>query len=246
MKSIIWKTRIDGMLLDILIPKQSNGWALINCPGLPSSPDSSKLKKFAEKGFYIFNLRYKGTWESEGEFLEVSPVNDVALVIDLIKKRKIKEIYGKTILKLPNLKISIIGSSFGGSVALCCSNLKVDSIIAICPVINFKSLSKHHILNLKGFLKEAYGNCYRFNDIKFDKMLNSEILSPANYINSKTSTLIIQGLQDKTINPNGVINFYNSITNKNKKLILVKNGGHLSTSDLSSKISRIYTWLNEI
>ena len=77
-------------------------------------------------------------------------------------------------------------------------------------------------------------------------MLNSEILSPANYINSKTSTLIIQGLQDQIINPNGVINFYNSITNKNKKLILVKNGGHLSTSDLSSKISRIYTWLNEI
>ena len=88
MKSIIWKTRIDGMLLDILIPKQSNGWALINCPGLPSSPDSSRLNKFAEIGFYIFNLRYKGTWESEGEFLEVSPVNDVALVIDLIKKRR--------------------------------------------------------------------------------------------------------------------------------------------------------------
>jgi esterase/lipase len=161
----------------------------------------------------------------------------------LIKKGQFKEIYGNTILKLPKLKISIIGSSFGGSVALCCSSLKVDSIIAICPVINFKAINKD-LLNLKRFLKEAYGNCYRFNDLKFTKLINSEILSPTNYI--KTPVLLIQGLQDKTINPNSVTSFYKSITNKNKKLIIIKNGGHLSTSDLSSNLSRVYTWLNSL
>src|SRR5664279_2824021 len=56
--------------------------AIILCDGMPSIPRKQPLAEFlSSKGYWVFYPRYRGAWESGGEFLERSPHLDILDVI---------------------------------------------------------------------------------------------------------------------------------------------------------------------
>jgi hypothetical protein len=61
---------------------------IILCDGLPSIPRKQSLaESLAAKGFWVIYPRYRGTWESDGEFLEKSPHEDVLELLDELPAR---------------------------------------------------------------------------------------------------------------------------------------------------------------
>src|ERR1700690_1536481 len=56
---------------------------IILCDGMPSIPRKQPLAEFlARKGYWVFYPRYRGAWESGGEFLRRSPHLDILDVVD--------------------------------------------------------------------------------------------------------------------------------------------------------------------
>jgi hypothetical protein len=52
--------------------------AIILCDGMPSIPRKQPLAEFlSAKGYWVFYPRYRGAWESGGEFLARSPHLDI-------------------------------------------------------------------------------------------------------------------------------------------------------------------------
>src|SRR5579864_1047805 len=64
---------------------------IILCDGMPSLPRKQSLSEFlAAKGFWVIYPRYRGAWESGGEFLERSPHEDILDITDDLPKKSKK------------------------------------------------------------------------------------------------------------------------------------------------------------
>src|SRR3989338_5923132 len=86
MRTVIFSGRTrfaKEIIAEFWMPKKASGKAIILCDGCPSLPNKKLLAEFfARKGYWVFHMRYRGTWESAGEFLKKSPalaVDDVIL-----------------------------------------------------------------------------------------------------------------------------------------------------------------------
>ncbi len=112
--------------------------AIILCDGMPSIPRKQALVEFlAGKGYWVFYPRWRGAWESGGQFLERSPHEDILDVVDELRK-PIKELaFGETFHCSPR-KIFVIGGSFGGAASILCSlDERITKVIANCPVVDW-------------------------------------------------------------------------------------------------------------
>ena len=97
------RTRFGGNILTEFLPplRVGSGRAgrdkvIVLCDGMPSIPRKQELAEFlARKGYWVFYPRYRGSWESGGEFLERSPHLDILAVVDGLN-REIRELaFGK-------------------------------------------------------------------------------------------------------------------------------------------------------
>src|SRR6201993_2311354 len=136
----MFRTRFRNEILAEFLPSaraRKKQQLIILCDGMPSIPRKQPLAEFiARKGFWVLYPRYRGAWESDGEFLARSPHEDVLDVISGFSK-PIKELaFGKEFEVSPN-EVFVIGGSFGGAVALLCSmDSRVKKVIANCPVVD--------------------------------------------------------------------------------------------------------------
>ena len=85
---------------------------------MPSIPRKQPLSEFlAGKGFWVIYPRYRGAWESGGEFLAKSPHEDVLDILDELP-RELEEIaFGRRFRLSPD-RVFVIGESFGGAAAI--------------------------------------------------------------------------------------------------------------------------------
>src|SRR5512142_678992 len=120
----MFRTRFKREILAEFLPparprKQQR--VIILCEGMPSGPRKQPLAQFlAGKGYWVFYPRYRGTWESDGIFLQKSPHEDIRDVIDGLYEG-IREIaFGKEFNVTPD-EIFVIGGSFGGAAAVLAS-----------------------------------------------------------------------------------------------------------------------------
>jgi pimeloyl-ACP methyl ester carboxylesterase len=94
---------------------------IILCDGMPSIPRKQPLAEFlAAKGFWVIYPRYRGAWESGGEFLEKSPHQDILDNLDILDElpKELEEIaFGRRFELSPD-QIFVIGGSFGGAAAI--------------------------------------------------------------------------------------------------------------------------------
>src|SRR3954453_12929609 len=82
---------------------------IILCDGMPGIPRKKNLVQFlASKGYWVFYPRYRGAWESDGEFLARSPHQDILDVIDGFQSAFTESTFGKRFELRPD-EIFVVG-----------------------------------------------------------------------------------------------------------------------------------------
>jgi esterase/lipase len=86
----MFRTRFKQQIVAEFVPParpQGTQQVIILCDGMPSIPHKQPLMEFlAGKGFWVLYPRYRGAWESGGQFLEKSPHEDILDILDELPK----------------------------------------------------------------------------------------------------------------------------------------------------------------
>src|SRR5262250_3161334 len=112
----MFRTRFKGEIVAEFLPParaHKTERAIILCDGMPSIPRKQPLAEFLSvKGYWVFYPRYRGAWESDGEFLERSPHEDILDVISELPRGVKESAFGQR-FSLSPYEVFVIGGSFG-------------------------------------------------------------------------------------------------------------------------------------
>ena len=235
----MFRTRFKKDIVAEFLPpvwKSKKQKVIILCDGMPSVPTKQPLAKFlARRGYWVFYPRWRGTWESGGNFLEKSPVEDIADVITGIRKGHIREgAFGQEFRVAPDA-IFVIGGSFGGAAAIIASlDRRVTKVIANCPVVDWSILGEEQgketsNKSYPAYIRDAFGNGYRLTDRNWNKLLRGDFYNPAHHITELTASKIMMfhAKDDPYIPWKQVDEF---ARRAGIRLNLLSRGGHLSTT----------------
>src|SRR3989344_3616458 len=81
----IFRTRFKkDIVCEFLPPARKSSRVVILCGGMPAytGRKDALMEFFARKGYWVFLPRYRGSWESGGQFLKRSPHEDIIDVIN--------------------------------------------------------------------------------------------------------------------------------------------------------------------
>jgi dipeptidyl aminopeptidase/acylaminoacyl peptidase len=213
---------------------------IVLCDGMPSMPRKQSLMNFlAGKGYWVFYPRYRGSWESSGEFLQKSPHLDILDVVSELPKGVRELAFGKRFELSPD-EIFVIGGSFGGAAALLASlDARVKRVIANCPVVDWAILSKEEKAetsnpNYAAYIREAFGNGYRLSDANWRKLRNGKFYSPVYHAEEidPAKVMMFHAKDDPYVPYQTVAKFADET---GVKLNLFARGGHLSTELIVQK-----------
>ncbi len=233
----ILRTRFaQDIVSEFLSPRKPSRKVIILCSGMPSIPKKDALLRFfSAKGYWVFLPRYRGSWESGGEFLKVSPHQDILDIIDQLP-RGFTDLRSGRKYKLKPEKLFVIGNSFGGPAALLVSNdPRVTKVVAISPVIDWRYPSRDEPpTKLVPFVRDAFGAGYRGWQKHWRKLFTGKFYSPINDPGkvSGQKTLIIHAQDDHSCSIAPVKKFARLTE---CRLTILKSGGHMGGSILMKK-----------
>lgn len=222
------------IVAEFLPPARKSGKVIILCQGVPGAPEKEGLIRFlSDKGYWVIYPRYRGTWESNGSFLEKSPHQDILDIIAELPKG-ITSLWDGKRYKLAPKSIYLLGSSFGGpAVILASSDPAVTKVIALSPVIDWKKQNRttEPLDLLENFVRQAFGSAFRYSLKNWNKLKSGKFYNPMAEIDKidAKKILIIHAKDDKTVDYRTSQKF-SRLTNA--KLVLLPKGGHLSISNL--------------
>ena len=234
----MFRTRFKNEIVAEFLPSARAGKkqkVIILCDGMPSMPRKQALAGFlARKGFWVIYPRYRGAWESEGEFLNKSPHEDIRDMVDELSKGTIREItFGKRFSLSPD-QIFVIGGSFGGAAAILASlDSRVKKVIANCPVVDWSILGKSEKAetsnpNYAAYIREAFGHAYRLSDRNWKKLSGLKFYNPSHHIPEITASKILMfHATDDPYVPYASVQRFAQRTGVRLKSF--QRGGHLST-----------------
>lgn len=183
----MFRTRFREQIVSEFLPakrERKTQKLIILCDGMPSIPRKQSLSEFlAATGFWVIYPRYRGTWESGGEFLKQSPHEDILDIIADLPKELEEIAFGQR-FRLSPKQIFVIGGSFGGAAALLASlDPKVSRVIANCPVVDWSILDKAEKAetskrNYAEYIREAFGSAYRLSDTNWAKLRSGTFYNP--------------------------------------------------------------------
>ncbi len=213
---------------------------IILCDGMPGMPRKQPLAEWlARKGYWVFYPRYRGAWESGGQFLARSPHEDILEVIDGLKKPIGELAFGKIFNVEPD-EVFIIGGSFGGAAAILCSlDARVKRVIANCPVVDWsilRSALRAETTNQSyvTYLQEAFGQGYRLTEKNWNKLHTGTFFNPIHHVDEidASKILMFHAKDDPSVPWRSVDRFAKKT---GVKLKLLTRGGHLSTEYVVQK-----------
>lgn len=239
----ICRTRFKKEIITEFMPakKRKSGKVIIFCAGVPGVPHKDEvLEYWAEQGYWTFFPRYRGTWESHGEFLAESPEQDLMDMIDGLK-RPFKDYWSDKTFEVNPSSITVVGSSFGGPAAILATrDPRVDKAICISPVVDWVAEDKNDPLeHLYKILKEGYGAAYRIQKRNWNKLKKGNFYNPVAHLKEldRKKILILHAQDDEVVHIKSVARFVKKLKCKS---IFLKRGGHLSSSMLMTpKYSRV-------
>ncbi len=213
---------------------RSSEKAIIFCDGAPGVPSSPKLLKYwSKKGYWVFRLRYRGTWESKGIFMEKPPYEDVLDIVDELDKPIIDE-WNQIEYKLDPKEIFVIGKSFGGPAAIFASKDKrVKKVAVMSPVIDWLAPSQDEPLEKwPNMVERSFGMGYRATPEIWQKLQTGEFYNPILHIDEFDANkfMIIHAEDDYNIRAKEVSEFAEKT---GCKIYMLKKGGH-NPVDLAS------------
>jgi alpha-beta hydrolase superfamily lysophospholipase len=213
--------------------RQKSNRVIILAGGMPTVPSKKETIIFlAQKGYWVFFPRYRGTWESGGHFLSISPHRDILDIINQLP-RGFADIFSQRKYKVSAKEIYILCSSFGGSAGLLASlDKRVNKVFAFSPVVDWQTPSKAEPLDwLYAFTREAFGNGYRITKSSWNKLKSGKFYNPAYHAEQidGSKIFIIHAKDDNTVSWQSVKKFAKKT---NSRLLLLGRGDHLSTSNI--------------
>jgi alpha-beta hydrolase superfamily lysophospholipase len=229
----ILRTRIKkDIVCEFLPPTRASRKVIILCGGMPSYPGKSPVPEFlSKKGYWVFTPRFRGSWESDGSFMKMSPDRDVLDVIDQLP-RGFVDLWSGKLYKVPRPEIYLIGVSFGGAAVILASrDARVHKAIALSPVTDWRAATKTEPIDKIGsFARAAFGNAYRGTQRDWNKLKTGTFYNPAHEAASidGSKLLIFHAKDDKVVYARTSIAF--ALTT-GAKLILLPRGGHFSISN---------------
>lgn len=184
---MIFRTRFKKEIVaEFILPKRASRKVIILSGGMPGYGRRDDVMNFlSEKGYWVINFRYRGSWESGGSFLELSPHQDVLDIVEQLPKGFVDLAGGKK-YKILKPEVYLVGSSFGGPAAILASrDPRIKKIAALSPVIDWRIDSKLEPLDWMGkFTRNAFGNGYRFAQKDWDKLKTGTFYNPIHEIGS--------------------------------------------------------------
>ncbi len=233
----MYRTRFKKEILAEFLPpgrERKKQRVIILCDGMPGMPRKQPLAEWlAAKGYWVFYPRYRGAWESDGEFLARSPHEDIWDVVDELPKGIAEAAFGKKFRVRPD-EIYVIGGSFGGCAAILASmHPRVKKVIANCPVVDWSILkgSERAETSKKSYvayLREAFGNGYRLPEKNWKKLHTGKFFNPAHHAKEiiPSKVMMFHAKDDPYVPWRSVDNFAKAT---GVKLKLLNRGGHLKT-----------------
>ena len=137
----------NGVVANFVTVKKSDK-VLFILDGLPGGSDKNQVTEaFAKKGYFVIHPRYKGTWASQGRFLNHSPAKDILNLLPLLPLGFVDYWSGKKFRIRPK-KIYVVGASFGGMVSLISAlDRRITKVVAFSPVISWTAETKQEPLS---------------------------------------------------------------------------------------------------
>lgn len=233
----MFRTRFKKEIVAEFLPPvraRKKSRVIILCDGMPSIPRKQPLVEFlAGKGFWVVYPRYRGAWESGGEFLRRSPHEDILDVVDELPNGLVEIAFGRRFPLTPD-QIFVIGGSFGGSAAILASlDSRVSKVVASCPVTDWTILDRSEEVetsnkNYAAYIREAFGNGYRLSDANWEKLRSGSFYSPWHRRAEidAAKVMIFHAMDDPHVPYEGSVRFA-----KEAGVILksLRRGGHLRT-----------------
>ncbi|MBT3419069.1 MAG: hypothetical protein HN726_03560 [Candidatus Magasanikbacteria bacterium] len=231
------RTRFCGDIVSEFLPPKdlSSKEVLILCDGMPSLPHKKALMSFISKrNMWVFHPRYRGAWESGGEFLKESPHLDILDIIsELYTKKSVTDLRHGNVFSIDIERLYVVGGSFGGPAALFSSlDSRVTKVIARSSVVDWTAPSEKEPMDeLKLMVRNSFGEAYRFSDKNWDRLSRGEIYNPVNHIEEFDGSKIhmIHAKDDAVVSYDPVASFANMI---GATLKTYNTGGHLSSGIL--------------
>jgi pimeloyl-ACP methyl ester carboxylesterase len=208
--------------------------AIILCDGMPSIPRKQPLAAFlAGRGYWVFYPRYRGAWESGGEFLERSPHLDILDVIGGLSKEFRELAFGRR-FRVAVDELFVIGGSFGGAASILSAlDPRVKKAVANCPVVDWAILRRAEKMETSNasyaaYIRAAFGNGYRLSDKNWAKLGGGKFYNPVYHAREITASKVMMfHAQDDPHIPYQSVRKFARLTGVRLKLL--RRGGHLST-----------------
>jgi pimeloyl-ACP methyl ester carboxylesterase len=208
--------------------------AIVLCDGMPSIPRKQPLAEFLSgKGYWVFYPRYRGAWESGGEFLARSPHLDILDVIGGLATEFRELAFGRR-FRLAVEEVFVIGGSFGGAAAILASlDPRVKKVVANCPVVDWAILPREEKKETSNasyaeYIRAAFGTGYRLSDKNWKKLRGGKFYSPLYHARDITASKVMMfHAQDDPYVPYRSVQKFARLTGARLKLF--RRGGHLST-----------------
>jgi pimeloyl-ACP methyl ester carboxylesterase len=213
---------------------------IVLCDGVPSLPHKQPLAEFlAAQGFWVIYPRYRGAWESGGEFLAKSPHEDILDILDELPGEVEEIAFGRRFRLAPD-KVFVIGGSFGGAAAILLSlDRRITRVVANCPVVDWQILDRCEKLesskeNYAEYLRQAFGNGYRISDANWKKLHGGTFYNPWHRRNEilPSKILMFHAKDDPYVPYEGSRRFAELTGVRLKSL---RRGGHISTASVTRK-----------
>lgn len=242
----MFRTRFKKDIVAEFLPPARSGKkqkVIILCDGMPSMPRKQPLAEFlSRKGYWVFYPRWRGSWESGGEFLKKSPVDDILDVVSELPKGVQESAFGQCFTVSPD-SVFVIGGSFGGTAAILSSlDRRIGKVVANCPVVDWSILDgeqKQETSNpsYPAYIREAFGNAYRLPDRNWNRLRNGSFFSPVRHITelAPSKIMMLHAKDDPYVPWKTVDRFAKQA---GIKLKLLARGGHLSTQTVVPKYWR--------
>lgn len=231
----IHRTRFkQDIVAEFLFPRTPSTKVIIFCDGMPSLPSKKQLMTYwAKKGYWVIHPRYRGTWESGGEFLQDSPEKDILNVVDELSQG-LTSLWDGVHYALDPKEIYLIGGSFGGAAAILASrDPRITKVVVVSPVVDWTAPSPEEPLHTFGItVQQCFGYGYRFTQANWNKLLSGNFYNPVRHTGEidGQKLMIIHAADDMIVTSKEVVAF----AEKTKSTIhLLKRGGHLSSRMLT-------------
>lgn len=233
----MFRTRFKNDIVAEFLPParpRKQARVVLLCDGMPSIPKKQPTVEFlSEQGFWVFYPRWRGAWESGGQFLNISPAQDLRDVLDQLPRGFHETAFGRE-FRVDADQIFVIGGSFGGAAAILASlDARVTRIVANCPVVDWKILGEEQEKETSNpsypaYIREAFGNGYRLSERNWNKLRAGTFFNPAQHVEEfdGSKILMFHAKDDPYIPWRGVREFADRI---GARLHLLPRGGHLST-----------------